>query len=60
MNEGFLPPTAGWELADEEIELDTVPDAGRASSIGVFLSNSFAFGGNDSTLCLVHPDQEAP
>ena len=56
MNHGFLPPTAGWEQADEVIDLDPVPGVGRPGSIGVALSNSFAFGGNDSSLCVAHPE----
>lgn len=56
MNHGFLPATAGWEVADEAIDLDPVPGAARPGRIGVALSNSFAFGGNDSCLCLAHPE----
>lgn len=56
MNHDFLPPTVGWEVADEAIDLDPVPGVGRPGAIGVALSNSFAFGGNDSCLCLAHPE----
>ena len=60
MREGFLPPTAGFEVPDPEVDLDPVPGFARAGRIGVMLSNSFAFGGNDSSLCVAHPDTEAP
>ncbi len=59
MHGGFLPPTAGWAVKDEAIELDTVPES-RPGAIGVALSNSFAFGGNDASLCVAHPDAEGP
>jgi len=55
MERGFLPPTAGWAEKDPEIDIDPVPGAGRAASFDVFLSNSFAFGGNDSSLCVASP-----
>ena len=60
MNRGFVPPTAGWEVADPAIDLDPVPGVGRVGEVGIALSNSFAFGGNDSSLCLGHPDLERP
>jgi len=52
---GFLPPTAGWAAADPEIDLDVVPTA-RPAAVGVALSTSFAFGGNDACLVLAHPE----
>ena len=56
MNDGFLPPTSGWEVADEEIDLDVVAGSARPGQVGYALSNSFAFGGNDSSLCVAHPE----
>ncbi len=58
MRDGFLPPTVGWGDKDPEIELDPVPNEGRAGAIGVAVSNSFAFGGNDASLVVAHPDLE--
>jgi 3-oxoacyl-[acyl-carrier-protein] synthase II len=60
MDGGFLPPTSGWEEADPEIDIDPVPGVARDASFGLFLSNSFAFGGNDSSLCVAAPDWEGP
>jgi len=60
MEAGFLPPTAGWEERDPDIDIDPVPGVGRDAAFDVFLSNSFAFGGNDSSLCVASPDYEAP
>lgn len=56
MRGGFLPPTAGWEVPDPEIDLDTVPGVARSGSTGIALSNAFAFGGNDSCLCVGSAD----
>lgn len=59
MREGFLPPTANWGEADPDIDIDPVAGQGRDGRIGLALSNSFAFGGNDASLCVAHPDLEA-
>ncbi|MCO4772011.1 MAG: beta-ketoacyl-[acyl-carrier-protein] synthase family protein [Deltaproteobacteria bacterium] len=58
MKHGFLPPTVSWAEQDPEIDIDPVPNEARAASLGVALSNSFAFGGNDASLCVAHPDVE--
>lgn len=53
MQHDFLPPTSGWSERDAEIPLDDfVPGRARPYEPGVILSNSFAFGGNDASLCL--------
>ncbi len=53
LQQGFLPPTSGWEEADPEIALeDFVAGVARDQQVDVLLSNSFAFGGNDASLCL--------
>jgi 3-oxoacyl-[acyl-carrier-protein] synthase II len=49
MHYHFIPPTAGFEQGDEVCDLDYVPEAREAGS-EVVLSNSFAFGGNCTTL----------
>ncbi len=56
LNGGFLPPCAGWEQPDPEFDLDVVAGVAREASVEVVLSNSFAFGGNDSSLCVAHPE----
>src|SRR5262245_17417621 len=45
-----VPPTLQHHEPDPECDLDYVPNACRRQAIGTALSNSFAFGGNNSTL----------
>ena len=48
---GLIPPTAGYEIADPEIQLDVVTGSPRPWTPGPVLSNSFGFGGHNG--CLV-------
>jgi 3-oxoacyl-[acyl-carrier-protein] synthase II len=50
ITEGFIPPTIHHEMADPECDLDYVTTGGRPADPGVVLSNSFAFGGNNTTV----------
>jgi 3-oxoacyl-[acyl-carrier-protein] synthase II len=54
----FIPPTLNHQEGDEDCDLDYVPGKAREKEVNVVLSNSFAFGGNCTTLILgkVHPD----
>jgi 3-oxoacyl-[acyl-carrier-protein] synthase II len=47
---GFVPPTLNYQEGDEECDLDYVPGKSREVNVKVVLSNSFAFGGNGTTL----------
>ena len=49
---GVIPPTAGLEELDPEIELDVVTGAARAMTPGPVLSNSFGFGGHNGCIVL--------
>jgi len=46
----FVPPTVNHQEQDEDCDLDYVPGKSREVNVKVVLSNSFAFGGNCTTL----------
>ncbi|OGP92186.1 MAG: beta-ketoacyl synthase [Deltaproteobacteria bacterium RBG_16_47_11] len=46
----FIPPTVNHQERDEDCDLDYVPGKSRELNVKVVLSNSFAFGGNCTTL----------
>jgi 3-oxoacyl-[acyl-carrier-protein] synthase II len=46
----FIPPTLTHREGDEDCDLDYVPGKSREAQVEVVLSNSFAFGGNCTTL----------
>jgi len=50
LRDGFLPPTANFNLPDPECDLDVVPNASRPADFEYALSNSFAFGGLNAVL----------
>ena len=49
---GFVPPTVNLKHADPECDLDYVPGHSRARSIRTALSNSYGFGGNNTSVVL--------
>lgn len=50
IEEGFIPPTIGYEKLDPECDLDYVPNAGRKQELNYALSNSLGFGGHNASL----------
>jgi 3-oxoacyl-[acyl-carrier-protein] synthase II len=50
LKHALLPPTIHWQEPDPDCDLDYVPNLARRAQIEVALSNSFAFGGNNTTL----------
>ncbi len=48
--EGFIPPTIHCETPDPECDLDYVTTGARLVAPDVVLSNSFAFGGNNTSV----------
>lgn len=52
LRDDVVPPTANFDQADPECDLDYVPNTGRALKIRAALSNSFAFGGMNAVLAV--------
>lgn len=46
----FLTPTTNYLGADEEMEVDCIPNVGRPAEIELVLKTSSAFGGNNSAI----------
>ena len=49
---GRIPPTVNYRVPDPAIPLDVVPNEARDAKVGVVLSNSFGFGGQNTCLVL--------
>ncbi len=49
---GLIPPTINLNNPAPECDLDYVPNKARKKTVNTVLSNSFGFGGNNSTLVL--------
>lgn len=50
LEEGYVPPTVGLTVKDEECDLDYVPNEGRKKELKYALSNSLGFGGHNASL----------
>lgn len=50
--EQTVPPTIHYEIPDPDCDLDYVPNVSRKQDIHIAVTNSFAFGGNNSALVL--------
>ncbi|HZB36413.1 MAG TPA: beta-ketoacyl-ACP synthase [Beijerinckiaceae bacterium] len=49
---GRIPPTLNYRVPDPAIPLDVVPNEARDATVGIALSNSFGFGGQNTCLVL--------
>ena len=49
--DGFVPATMNYQVKDEELDLDYVPNKGREKELRYTMSNSLGFGGHNA--CLV-------
>jgi 3-oxoacyl-[acyl-carrier-protein] synthase II len=59
LREQVLPPTVVPDDFDGDFDFDAVPGSGRPADISLALSNSFAFGGNNSTLVFRRSEDKA-
>ncbi len=50
LRDGAIPPTINLHKQDPAVELDLVPNTARQKNIDVSMSNSFGFGGTNSSL----------
>ena len=51
IRDGFIPGTMNYQVKDEELDLDYVPNKGREKELRYTMSNSLGFGGHNA--CLV-------
>ena len=56
IEQSVIPKTANLTTPDPECDLDYVVDGPRNKALGVVLSNSFGFGGSNSSLLFKHPE----
>jgi nodulation protein E len=52
LRDGFIPPTINLDSPDPECDLDYVPHRPREAKVGLFLSNSFGFGGMNAVVAV--------
>jgi 3-oxoacyl-[acyl-carrier-protein] synthase II len=52
IQEGVILPTINYEFPDPECDLDYVPNEAKKARVRTVLSNSFGFGGTNSSLIL--------
>ncbi len=52
MEEGFIPPTVNYSIADPDCDLDIVPNVGRKADLKYVLSDSLGFGGHNAVILM--------
>jgi 3-oxoacyl-[acyl-carrier-protein] synthase II len=58
LQEGTAHPTAGYETADPECDLDYLTNGSRAIQAEYAISNSFGFGGHNGVICMKKWEEE--
>ena len=52
---GLVPPTINYRTQDSECDLDYVPNVARTMPVDIAMSNSFAFGGTNTSVVFRAP-----
>ena len=52
LDDEIAPPTIGYEVPDEECDLDYVPNVAKALNTEYAISNSLGFGGHNASIVL--------
>lgn len=52
VDRGIVHPTANYEYPDPECDLDYIPEGARDLNVEVALSNSFGFGGHNTSIAI--------
>lgn len=52
IQDGYVHPTVGYKVPDEECDLDYVTKGGINMDVNCCLTNSLGFGGHNATLCV--------
>jgi 3-oxoacyl-[acyl-carrier-protein] synthase II len=61
LQHGRIPPTINYDEPDPDIDLDVVPFTAAMQDVGVVMSNSFGFGGQNVSLVFARDlDRSAP
>ena len=50
LEEGFIPPTIGYKVPDEDCDLDYVVNEGREAELNYVINNALGFGGHNASL----------
>jgi 3-oxoacyl-[acyl-carrier-protein] synthase II len=50
IRDGIVPPTIGYKVADDELDLDYVTEGARKADVEYTLSNNLGFGGHNGTV----------
>lgn len=52
IQDGYLHPTVGYQVPDEECDLDYITGGPVEQAVDCCLTNSLGFGGHNATLCV--------